>query len=111
MGHEEFMRLAIELARNCRPYDPKRTPRLGVLITHADAILAVAHRGTGVKRDDDHAEVLACEQVTSAERIAGSTVYTTLEPCTHHTRRVTSESCTDLLIRHRVAKVVIGVLD
>jgi diaminohydroxyphosphoribosylaminopyrimidine deaminase/5-amino-6-(5-phosphoribosylamino)uracil reductase len=111
MNHEEFMRRAIDLAKRCEPRDPKRTPRLGVLITRGDAIIAEAYRGTGVPGDDDHAELIACGRVPAPEQIAGSTVYTTLEPCTHHTRRSTSEACTDLLIRNHVAKVVIGILD
>ena len=111
MTHDDFMRAAIDMAKRCTPHDPKRTPRLGVLITRGDAVLAQVSRGTGTKDDDKHAEIIACEKVARPEQLSGSTVYTTLDPCTHHSRRVTSEPCTDLLIRHDVAKVVIGILD
>ena len=109
--HSEKMRAAIELAKHCKPHDPKRTPRLGVVITRGDATLAQAFRGTGQPGDDKHAEDLACAKVARPEELAGATVYTTLEPCTRHSRRSTTEPCTDLLVRHRVAKVVIGILD
>ncbi len=111
MAPEDFMTLAVELSAECRPDKPKRTPRLGVVIADGDEIIGRAHRGTGKDDDDDHAELIAINSMSDRGRLAGSTVYTTLEPCTHHSRRSTSESCTSLLIRERVRKVYVGILD
>lgn len=112
MAEEKMMSDAIKLAQRCAPHDPKRTPRLGVIIVQNNVVISEAHRGSGQPGDDAHAERIACEKATRPEEnLPGSTVYTTLEPCTHHSRRTTSESCTDLLIRHKVGKVVIGILD
>jgi len=108
---------AIELADRCRSADPKKTPRVGVVIARGGVIIGEAYRGEGVKADgdakvdDDHAEVKAVTTVVNKSQIPGSTVYTTLEPCTHHDRRTTSVSCTDLLVREHVGEVVIGILD
>lgn len=105
------MRLSIELAKTCQPVDPKRTPKLGVVFAKHDSLLAFAKRGTGKQDDDDHAELIASKLASSQDMLIGSTVYTTLEPCTDHTRRSTSESCSTLLERLKVKKVVIGILD
>ncbi len=53
-----------------------------------------------------HAERRALEAAGRAA--AGSTVYTTLEPCSHHGR---TSPCTDALIDAGVARVVVGVAD
>jgi pyrimidine deaminase RibD-like protein len=111
MTHKELMRRAVELACQCDPADPQKTPRLGVVIARNGVIIGEAYRRSGRENDDDHAEVIAVGTVLNQSQIPGSTVYTTLEPCTHHVRRLTSESCTDFLIKKRVAKVVIGILD
>src|SRR4051812_3642725 len=105
------MKMAIALSANCKPEDAKRTPRLGVVIAQGEELVGLAHRGTGKDDDDDHAELIAISRMTDRGKLAGSTVFTTLEPCTHHSRRSTSESCTSLLVRERVGKVYVGILD
>jgi diaminohydroxyphosphoribosylaminopyrimidine deaminase / 5-amino-6-(5-phosphoribosylamino)uracil reductase len=107
MSPDDFMKIAVALSANCKPEDPKRTPRLGVVITQGEELVGLAHRGTGNDGDDDHAELIAMSRMPDKSRLKGSTVYTTLEPCTHHSRRTTSESCTSLLIREQVGKVYV----
>src|ERR1700722_5594741 len=51
-----------------------------------------ASRGVG-GQDDDHAELKAVNTVVDKTQLAGASVYTTLEPCTRHVRRSTTESC------------------
>ena len=110
MTPEGLMSRSMDLAEHCRPTNKVRTPRLGVVLALHGVIIGEASRGAGEQGDDDHAEVIAIESVANKSRIPGSTVYTTLEPCTHHMGKATSESCTDLLIRSNVARVVVGIL-
>ncbi len=53
-----------------------------------------------------HAEILALRSAGDAAR--GSTLVTTLEPCSHHGR---TGPCTEAIVDAGVARVVIGVLD
>jgi pyrimidine deaminase RibD-like protein len=101
----------IELAERCKPENPKRTPRLGVVVAVNGIIIGEAYRGSGKEGDDEHAEVMAIGSIPNKSQLRGAVVYTTLEPCTHHVRKATSKPCVELLIEKRVRKVVIGVLD
>ena len=106
----ELMERAVNLAENCTPTDPSRTPRLGVVIAQNGVVIGQAFRGVG-GQDDDHAELKAVSTVVDKTQLAGASVYTTLEPCTRHVRRSTTESCADLLTRHAIKKVFVGILD
>ena len=78
--------------------DSKQDARLGVVITDPNGeIIGMAYRGKGTKDDDDHAELMAFHSVADKARLAGATVYTTLEPCTHHVRTEEGNSCTEIL--------------
>jgi pyrimidine deaminase RibD-like protein len=69
-------------------------------------VLSAAHRGELL---GNHAEYIALEKKLSDEAVAGSTVYTSLAPCT--TRNHPKIPCADRLIERKVARVVIGMLD
>lgn len=53
-----------------------------------------------------HAEVNAIR--AAGDNAAGSTLYVTLEPCSHHGK---TPPCTELIVEKRIAKVVIGMTD
>lgn len=96
------MHRAIELAQEWPHTHPN--PRVGAVITDtAGEIVGEGwHRGPGT----DHAEVVALEEAGDAAR--GSTVYVTLEPCSHHGR---TPPCVDALTRAGVSIVVVGAMD
>jgi pyrimidine deaminase RibD-like protein len=96
------MKIAVEEHLKCVEF-----PRVGVVVAKAGEILSTGFRGEVPKT---HAERVALEKLTKADR-AGSTVYTTLEPCVVLTEDQAVESCADLIIASGVSEVVVGVLD
>jgi len=55
-----------------------------------------------------HAEVNAINSVKDSSLLEGSTLYINLEPCSHHGK---TPPCSNLIIQHKIAKVVIGCKD
>ena len=55
-----------------------------------------------------HAEVNAIASVKNKSLLAKSTLYVSLEPCCHHGK---TPPCTDLIIKHKIQRVVIGCID
>lgn len=104
----EFMKQSIDQARQSFSEDSRAHPKVGVLVVKDGKVIATAHRG-----DRDlggvHAEFAALEVQLKDVAVAGSTVYTTLEPCT--TRKHPKVPCAERLIERHVARVVIGMLD
>ena len=101
-----FARLAIEEARKSVPEDERVHPRVGVVIVKDGRVLATAHRG---EFPQCHGEFIALEKKLADVSLAGSTVYTTLEPCT--SRNHPKVPCATRLAERKVARVVIGMLD
>ena len=78
-------------------------PRVGCVIAQGNEIVG---EGWHAKAGEPHAEALAFAR--AGDRATGSTVYVTLEPCNHHGR---TPPCTDLLLRHKPARVVMAMAD
>jgi len=55
-----------------------------------------------------HAEVNAIASVKDKSQLTDSTLYVTLEPCSHHGK---TPPCSDLIIAHQIPRVVIGTAD
>jgi pyrimidine deaminase RibD-like protein len=103
---QQFMKIAIEEAKKSSPEDGRVHPKVGVVIVRNGEIVAQTHRNDGIT---GHAEFIALEHKAKNEILAGTTVYTTLEPCT--TRNHPKIPCAERLIERKVARVVIGMLD
>ena len=107
--HEKYMQRCIELAGlgagNVSP-----NPMVGAVIVHEDNIIGEGfHRQYG----QAHAEVNAVNQVLAdfndaEELLKNSTIYVSLEPCTHYGK---TPPCADLIIKYKIPKVVIGCRD
>jgi pyrimidine deaminase RibD-like protein len=105
------MEEAISWANKCNP-DAKHIPRVGAIIVAENReMLGRGRRGTGLEGDDRHAELDALAEVKDKTRLAGATLYTTLEPCTPEVRSDPLTCCTRLIIENRIKKVFIGILD
>jgi diaminohydroxyphosphoribosylaminopyrimidine deaminase/5-amino-6-(5-phosphoribosylamino)uracil reductase len=103
MNDSDYMNLAILQA--CRAtIDVAPNPYVGaVLVKDSKIIGSGFHRKYG----EHHAEVDAINNASSD--VQGATLYVTLEPCCHINKQ--TPPCTDLIIKHKIAKVVIGSTD
>lgn len=98
------MRRALELAELGRGH-VSPNPMVGCVITHDHKIIG---EGFHQKYGNAHAEVNAINAVQDDSLLPKSTVYVTLEPCSHHGK---TPPCADLLIEKRVKRVVIACQD
>lgn len=103
MSDEAFMRRALALAA---PMVGRTgaNPAVGCVIVNNGAVIGEGATSEGGR---PHAEEQALTQAGAAAR--GATAYVTVEPCAQ--RSVGTASCSDLLIRAGVARVVIAAND
>src|ERR1700722_20877857 len=99
------MRLAVSLARRCPPSDAAFS--VGAVIVDADG----AELSRGFSREDGdplvHAEESALGKLSPGDpRLAGATIYSTLEPCSQ--RKSRPRTCTELIIAAGLRRVVIA---
>lgn len=106
----KFMQEAIDWANDCCP-TKESIPKVGAIFARDGIVLGRGRRGTGRRGDNEHAELNAINQVPNGSELAGSTLYTTLEPCTPGVRSNPSTSCTELVRQHQIKKVFVGILD
>lgn len=99
-----FMARAMELA-SLGQGQVSPNPLVGCVIVYDGKIIGEGwHHRVG----EAHAEVNAINAVADKGLLRESTMYVTLEPCSHHGK---TPPCTDLILEHRVKKVVIGNID
>ncbi|WP_408998178.1 bifunctional diaminohydroxyphosphoribosylaminopyrimidine deaminase/5-amino-6-(5-phosphoribosylamino)uracil reductase RibD [Syntrophus buswellii] len=102
LNDESFMKRALRLARKGEGW-VSPNPMVGSVIVRNNRIIGEGyHRKFG----QAHAEINALESVT--ESAEGSTIYVTLEPCSHYGK---TPPCVDRLIACRPQRVVIGTAD
>ncbi|AXB44103.1 deaminase [Amycolatopsis albispora] len=101
MDDRELLAKAIALGDKC---PPSSTFRVGAVITDADGtVLATGY--SGETDPHDHAEEAALAKLDSADpRLAGATMYTSLEPCS--TRASRPKTCTTLILESGIPRVV-----
>jgi diaminohydroxyphosphoribosylaminopyrimidine deaminase / 5-amino-6-(5-phosphoribosylamino)uracil reductase len=102
---ERWMRAAIEQAWRCPPSDTAFS--VGAVIV--DATGAELSRGFSREGGDTvvHAEESALGKLALGEpRLAGATIYSTLEPCSQRQSR--PRTCTELIIAAGLRRVVIA---
>jgi diaminohydroxyphosphoribosylaminopyrimidine deaminase / 5-amino-6-(5-phosphoribosylamino)uracil reductase len=102
--HEKYMRRCLDLALQAGGAVAPN-PMVGSVLVYEDLIIGEGyHRAFG----HAHAEVNAIYSVKRTELLKGSRLYVNLEPCSHHGK---TPPCTDLLIKHKIPEIVIGVTD
>lgn len=80
-------------------------PLVGCVIVNNNQIISEGwHKGYG----QNHAERMAILQLENKTILSESTIYVNLEPCSHYGK---TPPCANLLIKHKVKRVVIGMVD
>lgn len=104
---ERYMQRCIELARKGAG-SVAPNPMVGAVLLHNNVIIG---EGWHQRYGEAHAEV-NCIRNAEANRfahlLARSTIYVSLEPCAHFGK---TPPCSDLIIKHKIPKVVIGCRD
>ncbi|MER2497096.1 bifunctional diaminohydroxyphosphoribosylaminopyrimidine deaminase/5-amino-6-(5-phosphoribosylamino)uracil reductase RibD [Vibrio neptunius] len=100
--HNKYMQLALQQARKgCMSTSPN--PRVGCVVVKNEQVIATGfHQVAG----SAHAEVNALKG--DLAQYEGTTIYVTLEPCSHFGR---TPPCCNLLISAKPSKVVVAMLD
>lgn len=80
-------------------------PLVGSVIVHDQVIIGEGfHHHAG----GSHAEVMAINSVKDKSLLPNSTIYVTLEPCSHFGK---TPPCANLILEHKIPKVVISCQD
>ncbi|MDA8238966.1 MAG: deaminase [Nitrospiraceae bacterium] len=102
-----FMKLAIAEAKKSK-LDGGKTPLyVGAVVVKNGNLLASACRGE--ISEGEHAEYTTLERKLVGVDLTGATLYTTLEPCT--TRNHPKIPCAKRIVKRKIGKVVVGILD
>ncbi len=103
----KWLRLSIELSKKCVPVSTAFCVGAVIVDTHGKLI------ATGFSRENDprkHAEEIAIEKALQAKiKLAGSTIYSSLEPCGE--RLSGKKTCTQWIIETGIRRVVFGAYE
>lgn len=105
LDHEKYMRRALQLAAKS-PFYTHSNPMVGAVIVgpNGKIIGEGYHRRCG----EGHAEVNAIASVKDHASLKDSTMYVTLEPCSHYGK---TPPCAQLIIDMGIPRVVVGAVD
>ena len=101
---EKYIKRCIELAKNGLG-TTYPNPLVGCVIVYENKIIG---EGWHKKSGEAHAEVIAIESVQNKELLSSSTLYVSLEPCSHFGK---TPPCADLILKYKIPNVVIGTID
>lgn len=102
--HQKYINRCIELAKNGLG-TTYPNPLVGSVIVYNDEIIG---EGWHKKAGEPHAEVNAIISVKDKSLLTKSTIYVSLEPCSHFGK---TPPCSDLIIEKKIPNVVIGTID
>lgn len=102
--HEKYILRCIEIAKNGLG-STFPNPMVGAVIVHNNIIIG---EGFTSPYGGSHAEVNAINSVKDKLALKEATIYVTLEPCSHYGK---TPPCADLIIKHNIPNVVIGLKD
>ena len=101
-----YMRRCLQIAANGRQ-NARPNPMVGAVIVCEDRIIG---EGYHVRCGEGHAEVNAFASVKPQDKhlLQQSTIYVSLEPCSHYGK---TPPCADLIVSKGVKRVVVGCVD
>ncbi len=103
---ETYMHRCLDLARLGEGYTAPN-PMVGAVLVHDNKIIGEGyHKLFG----QNHAEVNCIHSVKKEDesKMEKAVLYVSLEPCTHHGK---TPPCTDLILKKKIPKVVVGCKD
>lgn len=103
---KKYMARCLQLARGGEGHTSPN-PMVGAVVVHEGRIIGEGyHRRCG----EAHAEVNAIASVKEQDRplLKGSTIYVSLEPCSHYGK---TPPCAELILKTGIPRVVVGCLD
>ena len=102
--HETYIKRCLQIAKNglgtTRP-----NPMVGAVVVYNSKIIGEGYTSS---YGGNHAEVNAINSVKDKSLLSKSTLYVTLEPCSHFGK---TPPCSDLIVKHKIPEVVIGCID
>lgn len=104
MEEEKYMRRCIQLAQNAL-CNAAPNPMVGAVIVCDGKIIG---EGYHIRCGETHAEVNAIRSVKDQSLLHRSTIYVSLEPCSHYGK---TPPCADLIIEKQIPRIVIGCQD
>jgi len=104
MNHQIYMQRCIELAKNGLG-TTYPNPMVGSVIVCDGKIIG---EGWHQKAGGPHAEVNAVNSVKDKSLLQKSTIYVSLEPCSHFGK---TPPCCELILAHRIPNIVVGTVD
>jgi diaminohydroxyphosphoribosylaminopyrimidine deaminase/5-amino-6-(5-phosphoribosylamino)uracil reductase len=102
--HATYIKRCIEIAKKGLGTTAPN-PMVGSIIVHNDEIIGEGYTSA---YGGNHAEVNAINSVENKELLKDATLYVSLEPCSHYGK---TPPCSDLIVKHQIANVVIGCID
>jgi ATP-dependent DNA helicase RecG len=89
--------------------DGKASPKVGAVLCRPDGKVDTAFRGE--LRHGDHAEFTLLERKHGNEKLDGSFLFATLEPCAPGARKHPKLPCAERIVNARIAEVWVGIED
>ena len=97
-----YLKLALNLAKQHEGLT-RENPSVGCVIVKNNKILSLSNTSINGR---PHAEANAI-RLANKNDLKGSTIYVTLEPCTHYGK---TPPCTDLIIKKKYQKLYMGLM-
>ncbi len=94
------LELAAKAYRHASP-----NPMVGAVVVHNDRIIG---EGYHTRYGAPHAEPMAINSVKDQNLLSQSTLYVSLEPCSHYGK---TPPCAELIVQKKIKRVVIAALD